>query len=211
MWLFLTSALLTCGVTEEENGAKLFRENSSPGSSEKWVAGGKRGHFQRWVWNVKVVCWNLYLEVEFFGPDFAILVQSCSFQICVLIYWAASRATLHTAVTKENPSSRSICQQGWIKGKVCWLRIPLPLREPGKSVSIWRKRKKSLWLTVSSKSLKKVLLNSESSADDTGLCCCFPACDSLRTSKGKYFLSPVMGAVSLHHASQGWSQTGRFF
>lgn len=89
--------------------------------------------------------------------------------------------------------------------------IPLPLREPGKSLSLWRERRACDCHDSLKQFVKKVLLNSKSSADDTGLCWCFSACDSLRTSKGKYLLSPVMEAVSFHHASQGWSQTGRVF
>lgn len=110
-------------VTKEENGAKLFKENLALSNSENWVAGEKKGQFQRSVWNVKVVCWNLYLEVEFFGPGFAVLAQSCSFQVCVFIYCDASAAAQHTAVMRENPSTGSICQQGWIKGRFCWLRV----------------------------------------------------------------------------------------
>lgn len=73
------------------------------------------------------------------------------------------------------------------------------------------KRKESLWLTVSSSLLRRCYWTLKSSTDDTRLCWFFPTCESPRTSQEKYLLSPVMQAVSFCHASQGWSQTGRFF
>lgn len=145
MWLFLALPLLRCsGVTEEENGAKFLRENPSFNNSEKWVAGGKRRHFQRYVWKMKVVCWNLYLEVGFFGPDFSILVQSCSFQVCVIIYCVASCfSTAYGSHERKSHlmeylSARMNQREGLLaEGGT----IPLSRRELGKSLSLWRERR----------------------------------------------------------------------
>lgn len=153
------------------------------------------------------------LKSRIFWPRFCHLGMKLLLPgLCVYLLWCLSCAAQHSAVTKENPSSGSICQQGCIKGRVCWLRVgwfPCPLENLGR-VSASEGKEEPITDSLE-QFVEKVLLNSKSSADDTGLCWCFPACDSPRTSKGKYLLSPVMGAVSFQHASQGWSQTGRIF
>lgn len=60
------------------------------------------------------------LELEFFGTDFVISAQSWSFQVFVCLFNVTSLVQHSIRQSqKKNPSSASICQHGWIKGRVC--------------------------------------------------------------------------------------------
>lgn len=161
---------------------------------------------------MKVVCWNFYLEVGFFGPDFSILVQSCSFRSVWLFTVLPLVSAQHMAVMKENPILWSICQQGWIKGRVCWLRVgrfPCPVENLGRVSA--SEEKESLWWTVLSNLWIRYYWTLKAQQMTQGCADAFQLVTHPEPLRGKYLLCPVMGAVIFTTQVRAGVKQGEFF